>query len=74
MQNLCNLVISAGQGPFCSSWLAGGSTNGQEVVFPDSVPRGTIVEVGESTVGNSRACSEDYPSTPESVGGFGVDR
>ena len=33
------------------SWMARGSTDGHEVVSPDSVPKGTIVEVGESTVG-----------------------
>ena len=31
--------------------MARGSTDGQEVASPDSVPRGTIVEVGESMTG-----------------------
>ena len=38
-------------GPSCSSWSARGSTNGWEVESPNSVPGGTIVEVGESIVG-----------------------
>ena len=40
-----------GPAPSSSSWLARGSTDGQEVVSPDTVLWGTTVEVGESTVG-----------------------
>ena len=45
------MVVSAGPGPSCSSWLARGSTDEWEVVSPDSVLGGTTIEVGESTVG-----------------------
>ena len=45
------MVVSAGPGPPCLSWLARGSTDGWEVESPDSVPGGTIVEVGESIAG-----------------------
>ena len=45
------MVVSAGPGPSSTSGLTRGSTDGQEVVSPDSVPRGTTVEVGESMVG-----------------------
>ena len=44
-------MVSVGPGPPCSSWLARGSIDEWEVVSPDSVPGGTTVEVGESTVG-----------------------
>ena len=47
MQNSVNV----GPGPSCSSWLARGSTDGWEVVSPDSVLGGTTIEVGESMVG-----------------------
>ena len=40
-----------GPGPSCLSWLVRGSINGREVVSPDNVPRGTTIEVGESTAG-----------------------
>ena len=45
------MVVSAGPGPSCSSWLARGSTDEWEVVSPDSVPGGTTIEVRESTAG-----------------------
>ena len=45
------MVVSTGLGPSSTSGLAWGSTDGQEVVSPDSVPGGTTVEVGESTAG-----------------------
>ena len=45
------MVVSAGPGPSCLSWLAQGSTDEWEVVSPNGVPRGTTVEVGESIVG-----------------------
>ena len=50
-QNLVHMVVSAGPGPSSTSGLAWGCTNRQEVVSPDSVPRGMTVEVGESTAG-----------------------
>ena len=50
-QNLVNVVVNAEPGPSCSSWLARGSTEGQEVVFPDGVLGAVTVEVGESTAG-----------------------
>ena len=40
-----------GLGPSCSSWLVQESANGWEVVSPNNVPGGTIVEVGESIAG-----------------------
>ena len=40
-----------GPGPSSTSGMAQGSTDGQEVESPDSVPRGTIVEVGEFMAG-----------------------
>ena len=45
------MVVSIGPGPSSSSWLAQGSTDGWEVVSPNNVPRGTTIEVGESTMG-----------------------
>ena len=44
-------MVSAKLGPSYLSWLAWGSTDGREVVSPNSVLGGTTVEVGESTVG-----------------------
>ena len=38
-------------GTFSDEWDGPGSINGQEVEYPNSVPRGTIVEVRESMVG-----------------------
>ena len=49
--NSVHIVVSAGPGPSSTSGMARGSTNGQEVESPDSVPGGTIVEVGESMAG-----------------------
>ena len=46
-----NMVVNAGPGPSSSSWLAQGPTHGWEVVSSNNVPRGTTVEVGESTAG-----------------------
>ena len=48
-----------GPGRSSLSWLARGSTEGSEVVFPDCFPRGTIVEAGEFTaiVGSSSKTS-----------------
>ena len=51
VQNSVNIVVSTGPGPSSSSWFAQGSTDGWEVVFPDSVPRGPTTEVGESIMG-----------------------
>ena len=45
------MVFSMEPGTSCSRWLAQGSTDGWEVVSPDIVPRGMIVEAGESTAG-----------------------
>ena len=45
------MVVSAGPGPSSTSGMARGSTNGQEVESPDSVPGGTTVEVRESMAG-----------------------
>ena len=45
------MVVSTRPGPSSTSWLARGSTDGQEVVSPDSVPGGMTVEVRESTAG-----------------------
>ena len=45
------MVVSAGPGPSSMSGMARGSTDGQEVESPDSVPGGTTVEVGESIAG-----------------------
>ena len=45
------MVVSIELGSSCSSWLARGSTDGREVVSPDSVSGGTTVEVGDSTMG-----------------------
>ena len=45
------MVVSAGPGPSSTSLMAQGSTDGQEVESPDSVPGGTTVEVGESMAG-----------------------
>ena len=45
------MVVSAGPGPSSTSGMARGSTDGQEVAPPDSIPRGTTVEVGESMAG-----------------------
>ena len=45
------MVVNAGLGTSSTSGLVWGSTDGQEVVSPDSVPRGTTVEVGESPAG-----------------------
>ena len=45
------MVVNARPGPSSTSGLARGSTNGQEVVSPDSVPGGTTIEVGESMIG-----------------------
>ena len=45
------MVVSAGPGPSSTGGMAWGSTDGQEVESPDSVPGGTTVEVGESLAG-----------------------
>ena len=45
------MVVSAGPGPSSTSGMARGSTDGQEVESPDSVPGGTTVEVAESMAG-----------------------
>ena len=45
------MVVSAGPGPSSTSGMTRGSTNGQEVESPNSVPRGTTEEVGESMAG-----------------------
>ena len=45
------MVVNTELGPSSTSWLAWGSTDGQEVVSPDSDPRGTTIEVGESMAG-----------------------
>ena len=50
-ENLVNVVVNVEPGPSSTSWLARGSTDGQEVVSSDSVLGGRTVEVGESTVG-----------------------
>ena len=49
--NSVHMVVSAGPGPSSTSGMARGSTDGQEVASPDSVPGGTTVEVGESMAG-----------------------
>ena len=49
--NSVHMVVSAGPGPSSTSGMARGSTDGQEVESPDSVPGGTTVEVGESMAG-----------------------
>ena len=49
--NSVHMVVSAGPGPSSTSGMARGSTKGQEVASPDSVPGGTTIEVGESMVG-----------------------
>ena len=51
VQNSVHMVVSVEPGPSSTSWLARGSTKGQEVVSPNGDPRGATVEVGESTVG-----------------------
>ena len=43
-----HMVVSAGPGPSSASGMARGSTAGQDVDAPNSVPGGMIVEVGES--------------------------
>ena len=45
------MVVSAGLGPSSTSGMARGSTDGQEVESPNSVPGGTTEEVGESMAG-----------------------
>ena len=45
------MVVSAGPGPYYSSWLARGSTECWKVVFPDRVPGGKTIDVGESIAG-----------------------
>ena len=45
------MMVSVWLGPSSLSWLAQGSTDGWEVVSPNSVPRGTTIEVGEPTAG-----------------------
>ena len=45
------MVVSAGPGPSSTSGMVRGSTDGQEVESPDSVPGGTTVEVGEFMAG-----------------------
>ena len=49
--NSVHMVVSVGPGPSSTSGMAWGSTDGQEVESPNSVPGGTTVEVGESTAG-----------------------
>ena len=50
-QNWVNMVVSVGPVPPSTSWVGRESTYEGRVVFPDCVPRGTIVEAGESTAG-----------------------
>ena len=49
--NSVHMVVSAGPGPSSTSGIAWGSTDGQEVESPNSVPGGTTEEVGESMAG-----------------------
>ena len=49
--NSVHMVVNAGPGPSSTSGMTRGSTDGQEVESPDSVPGGTTVEVGESMAG-----------------------
>ena len=51
VHNSVHMVVSAGPGPSSTTGMARGSTDGQEVEAPDSVPGGTTVEVGESMAG-----------------------
>ena len=44
-------MVGMEPGPSSTSWMARKSTYQGEVVFPDCVPRGTIVEAGGFTVG-----------------------
>ena len=50
-QHLVKVVFSAEPGPSSTRWLAWGSTDGQDLVSPDCVPRETTIEVGESMAG-----------------------
>ena len=50
-ENSVHMVVSAGPGPSSTSGMARGSTDGQEVESPNSVPGGTTVEAGESMAG-----------------------
>ena len=59
------MVVSAGLEPSYLSWLARGSTDGWEVESPDSVPRGTTVEVGESIVGVDSSSKTPWRRTLE---------
>ena len=45
------MVIGMEPGPSSTSWMAWESTDNLEVVFPDCVPVGTIIEAGEFTAG-----------------------
>ena len=71
MQNSVNMVVSVGLGPSCSSWLAQGSTNGWEVVSPDNVLGGMIVEVGESIAGVDSSSRTPQQRTLELVARIG---
>ena len=70
-KNSVNLAVSVGPGPSSTSWLARGSTDGQEVVSPNSVPGGTTVEVGESTVGVDSSSKTPKQRTLELVAWIG---
>ena len=83
VHNSVHMVVSARPKLSSTSGMARGSTDGQKVESPNSVPGGTTVEVGESMVGvdspsrtlkwRTRACNEDWPSTHACSIGLWVD-
>ena len=71
MHNSVHMVFSAGPGPSSTSGMARGSTDGQEVASPDSVPGGTTVEVGESMAGVDSSSKTPQRRTLELVARIG---
>ena len=70
-QNSVNMVVSAGQGPSSTSWMARESTNEGIVVFPSCVPGGTTVEAGESIAGVDSSSKTQRRRTLELATGNG---